>query len=125
MRKREPELLGFHGLVLRSADPPALAQQWMELTGLPILRRTAREIVLGRGPELFVTIRRSRPGVADGIEEAHLAVKRLADTGRRGEPDPLGGDSFSRGAGELRLTMRELRRPPAPRWRKKSKSPRS
>ena len=121
MRKREPELLGFHGLVLRSADPPALAQQWMKLTGMPVLRRTAREIILGRGPELFVTIRRSRAGVGDGIEEVHLAVKRLVEAGRRGERDPLGGDSFSRRAGELRLTMRECRRPPAPRWRKTRK----
>jgi hypothetical protein len=121
MRKREPELLGFHGLVLRSADPPALAQQWMNLTGMPVLRRTAREIILGRGPELFVAIRRSRAGVGDGIVEVHLAVKRLVGAGRRGERDPLGGDSFSRSAGELRLTMREFRRPPAPRWRKTRK----
>ncbi|MFN2387972.1 MAG: hypothetical protein ABR576_17100 [Thermoanaerobaculia bacterium] len=121
MRKRQAELLGFHGLVLGSSEPEALARRWRDWTGLPVLRRSRREIVLGHGPELFVTIRRLRRGQPDRVEEAHLAVKELAATRRRGDPDPLGGDSWRRPAGPLDLVVRELARPPAASWRKKRK----
>ena len=121
MKKRQPDLLGFHGLVLGSTDPQALAVRWQELTGLPVLRRSRREFVLGHGPELFVTIRRLRRGEPDRLLEAHLAVKDLAKTRRSGEPDALGGDSWRRRAGSLDLVLRELARPPGAGWRKKRK----
>jgi hypothetical protein len=119
MKPKRAELLGFHGLVLGSSDPDALARVWMELTDLPVLRRSRREIVLGNGPELFVAIRRLRRGAPDRLEEAHLAVRDLAGTRRRGAPDALGGNSWRRRAGALDLVVRELERPPGAAWRKK------
>ena len=121
MKKRLPDLLGFHGLVLGSPDFQVLAGRWAELTGLPVLRRSRREIVLGHGPELFVTIRRLRRGEPDQLLEAHLAVRELAKTGRPGEPDALGGDSWQRRAGSIDLIVRELARVPGAGWRKKRK----
>jgi hypothetical protein len=117
VRRRRPELLGFHGIVLSSTEPGPLARRWRELTGLPLLRRGRDEIVLG-APELFVVVRRKASG-ADTLEEAHLAVEELSATGRRGAPDALGGDSWSRDAGESTLVVREFRRPPSPRWRRR------
>jgi hypothetical protein len=122
MTKRQTELLGFHGLVLGSSDPDALARLWAELTGLPVLRRSRREIVLGHGPELFVTIRRIRRGEPDRVEEAHLAVKELAGTRRRGAADALGGDSWRRPAGPVGLVVRELARPPGAGWGQKRRT---
>lgn len=121
MKKRPPDLLGFHGLVLGSPEPEALAARWAELTGLPALRRSRREVVLGSGPELFVTIRRLRRGEPERILEAHLAVRELAKTRRKGKPDALGGDSWRRRAGALDLVVRELARSPGAGWRKKRK----
>lgn len=121
MKKRQPDLLGFHGLVLGSPDFQVLAGRWAELTGLPVLRRSRREIVLGHGPELFVTIRRLRRGEPDRLLEAHLAVRELAETGRPGEPDALGGDAWRRRAGSVDLVVRELARAPGAGWRKKRK----
>jgi hypothetical protein len=106
--------LGIHGVVLRSADPAALARRWTELTGMEPFRRSRREIVLG-GPELFVIVRKGR---ADAVEELHLAVKKIAAGGRRTRPDPLGGDSWEKSLGAFSLIVREFRRPPSARWRK-------
>lgn len=114
-RNRESGLLGFHGLVLSSADPDALAGRWERLTGLRPLRRSRREVVLG-GPELFVIVRRARAGSADALEEVHLAVDDIAATGRKGVPDALGGDSWSRRVGDSVLVVRRFRRPPARSW---------
>lgn len=114
-RRPPPKLLGIHGVVLRSADPTALARRWTELTGMEPLRRSRREIVLG-GPELFVILRK---GGADAVEELHLAVKEIAATRRRTRPDPLGGDSWEKSLGAFSLIVREFRRPPSLRWRRK------
>lgn len=114
-KDRESGLLGFHGLVFSSPDPTALARRWEELTGLRPLRRSRREVVLG-GPELFVVVRRARPGSPESLDEVHLAVDELAATGRRGEPDALGGDSWSRRAGASVLVVRQFRRPPGRKW---------
>ena len=117
-RKAKPELLGIHGIVFRSADPPADARRWTELTGLTTLRKTRREIVLG-GPELFIVLRRATRTSAEGLEEIHLAVKDIALTRRKSSPDPLGGDSWRKHLSDIELVMRQFRRPPAPAWRRK------
>ena len=120
MKKKAPSLLGVHGLVFSSAEPEALAKRWSRLTGLGVLRRSRREIVLG-GPELFVTIRRAvgKSAPADSIEEVHLAVEEIGATGRKSEKDSLGGESWSRTLGSLVLFVREFRRPPARNWRRR------
>lgn len=121
MTKREPELLGFHGLTFRSPDPEKLAARWQKLTGLPVLRRSPREIVLGHGPELFVAFRRAAAFGADRLEEAHLAVKKIAETRKKAQPDALGGDSWEREAGRVLVVGRQFRRPPSARWKKNRK----
>lgn len=120
MKNKAPSLLGVHGLVFSSVEPEALAKRWSRLTGLGVLRRSRREIVLG-GPELFVTIRRAvaKSAPADSIEEVHLAVEEIGGTGRKSEKDSLGGESWSRTLGSLVLFVREFRRPPARKWRRR------
>lgn len=120
MKKKRPSLLGVHGLVFSSAEPEALAKRWSRLTGLGVLRSSRREIVLG-GPELFVAIRRAvgKAPPAESIEEVHLAVEEIGATGRRSERDSLGGESWSRTLGSLVLFVREFRRPPARKWRRR------
>ena len=117
-RKARPELLGFHGLVLRSADPAALARRFTELTGLEPLRKSDREIVLG-GPELFVVLRKPALSEADGLVELHLAVKEIDVLRGKAQPDPLGGDSWKKTLGGFDLVLRQFRRPAAPSWRRK------
>jgi hypothetical protein len=117
-RKAKPELLGIHGIVFRSADPPADARRWTEITGLEPLRRTRREIVLG-GPELFVVVRKATPRSVEGLEEVHLAVEDIGVTRRKASPDPLGGDSWKKRLSGFDLVMRQFRRPPARIWRRK------
>lgn len=119
--KRETEILGFHGLVFRSADPERTAKEWRAMLGLPVLRRQRGEIVLGAGPELFVRILKGRRGEAEGLVEIHAAVEEISATGRKSAPDPLGGDSWSRAAGETRVWVRQFRRAPSAAWRKKRK----
>lgn len=121
--KREIEILGVHGLVLRAADPGRMARLWQSLLGLPVLRRRSDEILLGAGPELFLSIRKLRRGEAEGLAEVHVAVKQLSATGKKGNPDPLGGDSWSRAVGNTRVTVRQFRRAPSAAWRKKRKPP--
>lgn len=118
-RQRAPDLLGFHGLVFRTPDPVGLARRWQELTGLPVLHRSSREIVLGHGPELFVLFRRGDRDEGDRLEEAHLAVRKIADWRRDAEEDALGGSSWAREAGRVRVIAREFQRPPSRRWKKK------
>ena len=119
-RSKGPELLGIHGLVFSSADPNALAERWSELTGSTPLRRSRRDIVLG-GPELFVTVRRSKKGSADSLEEVHMAVEEIGPTRKAAREDALGGDSWSRRVGEFVLVVRQFRRPPSRSWRRPRK----
>lgn len=119
-KTKRPTLLGVHGLVFSTAEPEALAEEWSRLTGLPVFRRSRREIVLG-GPELFVTVRRThgKPAGADSLEEVHLAVEEIAATGRKSRKDALGGDSWSRVLGSVVLVVREFRRSPSKTWRRR------
>lgn len=117
-RPAPPTLLGFHGLVLRSADPLALVRRWRELTALPLLRSSRREVTLG-GPELFVTVRRGPRGSPDALEEIHLVVEDVGATRKKAAPDALGGDSWSRRVGAFELVMRELARAPGRSWKAK------
>lgn len=80
MTKRN--LLGFHGLVFRSADPRRLAEKWRSLSGLGPLRKIRGGYVAG-GPELFVLVRKGRAASPDALEEVHLAVKDVALTRRK------------------------------------------
>jgi hypothetical protein len=117
--------LAFHGIVIRSRDPKALARRLRAVLGWRVLRETAREIVLGDGPELFVTIRRAalrRAGrdAVEGVEEIHLAVKDIRRARRKTEEDALGGDSFSAEvAPGLTLAVRELKRAATKSWVKR------
>lgn len=108
------EPLGFHGVVVRSARPAEDARRWRRLLSLPVLRKAAGEITLGRGPELFVTLRRLRRGEEEGIVELHLAVRKLraADAAE----DELGGRSVARSLSGLTLVVREFAGPPGPGW---------
>jgi hypothetical protein len=115
---KSPDALGFHGIVVRSADPRAAARVWRRLTGLPVLRRGPNRIVLGRGPELFVEIRRTRRGTPEGVEEVHLAVREIGalKTGPL-VADGLGGDCLSRKLRHVRVVVRQFRRAPSAPWR--------
>jgi hypothetical protein len=117
-RKEKPELLAIHGAVLGAPDPAALARRLAALTGLEPLRRTRDEVVLG-GPELFVIVRKRARSSAGALEEIHVAVKEIGATRRKATPDPLGGDSWKRTAGDFVLVVRQFRRPPSRRWRRK------
>ena len=113
------ERRGFHGIVVRASDPEACARRWTELAGFSVLRRSRSEIVLGAGPELFVSIRRARAGELPGILELHLAVEKLRATRRRGEKDALGGISWRRELTDgVALVVREFTEAPKPRWKK-------
>jgi hypothetical protein len=119
--RRQPlELVGIHGLEIRSADPAALARRLSDLLGLPVLRRSRGEIVLGRGPELFIAVRRAGRSQPEGVEEVHVAVKEIAASRRKAREDALGGDSWTRPLDHaLSLTVREFRRAPGKAWRRK------
>ena len=71
------EILGFHGVVLRTDRLEEDARRWSKALGLPILRRTADVIVLGSGPEFFVELRRVRGNASSGTQEVHVAVRGL------------------------------------------------
>ena len=120
--KRTVSPIAFHGVTIRSADPQATARRCRSLLGWRVLRQSSREIVLGEGPELFVSIRRARKSEKEGVEEIHLAVEGIATDRRAARPDALGGDSWTRPlADSLALTLREFRSAPAAKWRKKRK----
>ncbi|MEO8432932.1 MAG: hypothetical protein ABI592_15615 [Acidobacteriota bacterium] len=122
--KRAPSPLAFHGIGIRAHDPQALARRCRDLLGWRTLSSSRREIVLGEGPELFLAIRPTRSGEAEGVEEIHLAVEHLKRSRRRATEDSLGGDSWSVSLlAVLALTMREFRRAPKPRWRRRRKKP--
>ncbi len=117
-RRSAAAVLGFHGLVFRSANPRRLAEEWRSLTGLGPLRKTRGGYVLG-GAELFVIVRKGRAASADALEQVHLAVEDVAATRRKTAEDPLGGDSWSRRLGSLELVVRQFQRPPSGPWRRK------
>jgi hypothetical protein len=116
-KKKRPVPVAFHGIAFRARHPEALARRAREIFGWKILRKTRSEIVLGDGPELFLRIVRGEP---DGVVELHLAVENLSKSRRRTERDDLGGDSRSENLIEgVALTLREFKRAPGPKWRKK------
>ncbi len=134
MKKKSPTPLAFHGIVIRTGDPEALARRIAPILGWPVLSRSAAEIVLGAGPELFFILRASRsrgrrtvPNGRDAgvvVEEIHLAVKSIGQSRRRVEQDGMGGDSWSvrlseKSAPEVKLHVREFRRAPRGKWKKK------
>ena len=114
MRYEQP--LGLHGVVVLSENLEEDARRWRKLSGLPVLRRGSREIVLGSGPELFILLRRA-PRERAGIAEIHLAVRGLRDAGAA--PDALGGRSVERQLSGLRLVVREFEGPPRGPWKRK------
>lgn len=114
MKYEQP--LGFHGVVVLSESLEEDARRWQKLSGLPILRRGHREIVLGFGPELFILLRRAPRGRA-GISEIHLAVRGLQAAGAA--PDPLGGRSAEREVSGIRMVVREFEGPPRGPWKRK------
>ena len=110
--------LGFHGVVLPVRDPEAEARRWSAALGWPVLRRSRREVVLGKGPELFVAFVRASGSGEASIPELHLAVEELREAGR--ESDSMGGESVRREFSAARLCVREFSRPPDGRWRRAS-----
>ena len=117
MKKRRPVPVAFHGIALRVRDPEAVARRARAILGWPVLRKARGEIVLGEGPELFLRILR---GELEGVVEMHLAVEDLSKSRRKTERDDLGGDSRSEDLVEsLALTLREFKRAPRAKWKKK------
>ncbi|HYX22326.1 MAG TPA: hypothetical protein VFA98_15895 [Thermoanaerobaculia bacterium] len=107
--------LGLHGLTLRVDDLDAAERVFRETLGLSVLRRTRREVTLGEGPELFVTLRPGAGARPPVLEEIHVAVRGLET--RAGEPDAFGGFSVTRRVSGSTLCVREFRSEPAPLWR--------
>jgi hypothetical protein len=109
------DLLGFHGVVLRTGRLEEDARRFQQALGVRVLRRSAGSITLGLGPEFFLELRRARRGENGVLEEVHVAVRRLA---RRGlAPDALGGMSARRAIGEeTTLIVREFVGPAAKGW---------
>jgi hypothetical protein len=116
------EILGFHGLVLRTDRLEEDARRWSEALGLPVLRRTAHAIVLGSGPEFFLELRRVRGDASAGMQEVHVAVRGLP--GAPGRPDALGGIRVARTIGETTLVVREFVGPCSRAWRAVRRRPR-
>ncbi|HET9794517.1 MAG TPA: hypothetical protein VFS34_08655 [Thermoanaerobaculia bacterium] len=114
--KRSAPPLGFHGLTIGCPDPVRAARAWNSLLRLPVLRRSAAEVVLGGGPELFIRFRR-RSG-APRVEEAHLAVEKIRAFRRPTTDDSLGGRSFARTLPGPDLVVREFERAPRGTWKK-------
>jgi hypothetical protein len=119
---KKPEAAGFHGVVIRSADPRAAARAWSRWTGLPA-RHRGRDYLLGSGPELFVLVRPSGPdGRADSVEELHLAMRQFGSSRRTAERDPMGGESFVLERNHLRLVVRKFCRQPSHSWRRRRRA---
>ena len=116
--RRPPEVRGLHGIALRVSDPEAFARRLRQLTGIRVLRRNRSEIVLGTGPEMFLSLRRAAAEESAAVAELHVAVEKLSATGRRGEPDALGGLSWRRQVTEdVAVVVREFATAPSGRWR--------
>jgi hypothetical protein len=100
------EILGFHGVVFLTDRLERDALLWSRALGVPVLRRSARAITLGAGPEFFLELRQTRANERPGRQEVHVAVRGLS-TGRR-RPDALGGVSVRRTIGDATLVLREF-----------------
>ena len=113
------DVLGVHGVVIDVEDPDSESRRWSRALGLPVLRRSRGETVLGT-TAFFVVFRRAsgRPAVA----ELHVAVKELSGAPR--ETDALGGRSVARAMSGVRLVVRQLVAAPEAKWRAKGKRPR-
>jgi len=109
---KRPEFLGLHGVVVVSARPARDAAEWARRGRLPVLRRSAREIRLGVGPELFIAFRKGRVE-RPTVTELHVAVRNLEGLGRA---DAMGGDSLAFSLQGLRLVLRQFRRGPHRAW---------
>ena len=117
--KKRPTPVAFHGIAVRVRDPRAAARRIRGVLGWRVLFETSREIVLGDGPELFLSLRRAGGNTRSGVEEMHLAVEKLALSRRKSRADALGGDSWTVDIADgVSLVVRELRRAPGKRWRK-------
>ncbi len=79
------------------------------------VRRSARAITLGSGPEFFLELRRARRGEPVGRQEVHVAVRGLSGAG--GRRDALGGVSTRRTVGAATLVLREFVGPSARAFR--------
>jgi len=100
------ELLEIHGVVLATSELEADARRWAARTGLPILFRSRREVILGEGPEPFVQLRRfSGPA---RIEEVHLAVRGFSSRGPPRTRSAATADDVERR--KIFLILREFRR---------------
>lgn len=115
------EILGFHGVVLFTDRLERDARLWSKALDVPILRRSARAITLGSGPEFFLELRPSRRGEPAGRQEVHVAVRGLAAAG--GRRDALGGFSARRTVGGTTLVLREFTGPSAADFRPGSRRP--
>jgi catechol 2,3-dioxygenase-like lactoylglutathione lyase family enzyme len=108
--------LGVHGVVIRVEDLAAAERAFRKALGIPVLRRTRREVVLGDGPELFITLRRAAGVRSTVLEEIHVAVRGLET--RAAGSDALGGVAVLRRVSGSSLWVREFRSEPSPSWRK-------
>jgi hypothetical protein len=106
------EVLGAHGAVLEVGDPEREARLWRRALGLPVLRRSRDEIVLG-SVAFFVVLRRGGPR-GGRVAELHVAVDKLSGAGVR--RDALGGRSRERDVDGVKLVVRELAGPPSKSW---------
>ena len=116
------EILGFHGVVLFTDRLERDARLWSKALAVPILRRGARAITLGSGPEFFLELRQARRGESVGRREVHVAVRGLSAAG--GRRDVLGGVSVRRTVGATTLVLREFTGPSSRGFRPASRRPR-
>ena len=111
--------LGIHGVVIRVDDLAAAERAFREALGLSVLRRTRREVVLGEGPQLFLTLRHAAGARTPVLEEIHVAVRGLE--ARKGEADALGGVAVMGRVSGSTIWVREFRSEPGRSWRKPGK----
>ena len=116
LRVKVRDVLGVHGVVIDVEDPDSESRRWRRALGLPVLRRSRRETVLG-GPAFFVVLRRALGQAA--VAEVHVAVKELSGAPR--DTDALGGRSIARAMSGVRLVVRQLVAAPEAKWRAKAK----
>jgi len=116
------EILGFHGVVLYTDRLERDARLWSRALAVPVLRRSARAITLGSGPEFFLELRSARRPEPARRAEVHVAVRGLAAAAAR--RDALGGATVRRTVGDTTLVLREFTGPSAKGFRPASRRPR-